>query len=618
MRCCTSYLLALFLVSNSSYSQNSSEQDSAEEPTPSASSEASPEFTTGFPYSISPNDTSLELVNTLVEAGAVRLAYTNLVNSETFLNFESLGIDFAMENKFYDLAVQLEEWDAIHSRVDATADLLQPTENTTAQLYAVQADMALRNSTAVRKRLRKLLWELPYDQSMVIQLRDLVIESYLMDQNYNDARIAMVQFSSDYRPNDPEWEHKYTRVLLASGFIDEAVSRISSLQSGEGNLLELSAQYQSGNLGPFAVIDAGLVLQDELNDDPRLLSDLWNLLKHAATEGQDTMMRVNAVENELYQISRIPNAAILLPLNRPSTTGDLLAAYDEHALAVGNSFNLLIGDDESWLTLAQEFEITEPVTARSIYSFLVFSAINMNLKEKWSSEFGRALATAGYISILERMIFEEDLINVADLANETRVTMVNRALRKKDYVTSHRIMKTMNEVPEGQDANIWELQRTRVAIFASDYDWAVANMNDYLAGLPNLLDNESYDRVVQIVFDLQDDEQHEAAIRLATDLFKYTADSQRQRELLHWTAESHSELNQHSQAAELLLRSAFAGETWDDRWGQSVRFRAAEELTKAEYYDDARQVYLDLRSQTSDVARLTIIDAKLKELDNLQ
>ena len=52
--------------------------------------------------------------------------------------------------------------------------------------------------------------------------RELIAESYVADSLLEDAEIALTSFDRDYRPSNPDWEHRYIRTLFLTGFNEES------------------------------------------------------------------------------------------------------------------------------------------------------------------------------------------------------------------------------------------------------------------------------------------------------------------------------------------------------------------------------------------------------------
>ncbi len=115
------------------------------------------------------------------------------------------------------------------------------------------------------------------------------------------------------------------------------------------------------------------------------------------------------------------------------------------------------------------------------------------------------------------------------------------------------------------------------------------------------------DRFLQVVFDLQEAERHELALRILEKTFRIVKADSARRELLFWMAESREGLGEYRAAATLYLRSAgHPPGQMTDPWARTARFRAAGALEETEFTSDARRLYRDLLGQGSSEQELAV------------
>ena len=572
----------------------------------STQEEEKPDFPTG---------TSLEQIHSLIELRAVQLAYALLQDARPDYEDSEYSEDWVdWEMLYYQLALQTEDWNGIIQRTEEIANTVPYEFYAVMQSYAVKAEFGLGQYENARKRLRRMIWELPYELERIIEWRELIAESYVADSLLEDAEIALTSFNRDYRPSGPDWEHRYIRILFLTGFNEEAANRVAALQTTEGKLLLLFSGFQSRALGSIEVIELGLKMEEELVKRPVLSAELWSIVNMAARNLNDLEIQITAIEKGLsvsYDSESDRVRYSLVPLN---TEQQLLATYDVYALSVGNDFNLVVGDDQSWYQLAQEYEITSPITARAIYSFLAGSATNSDIYSASVAALANELESAGFIRLLESIFVRLNLLDVAETSPKIQSLLASRALHRNDYRTALFIMNAMDQPKQEDQLQSWLLRRARIAIVVEDFEQSLELLNQLIDALPLNSEQKTIDRIMQVVFDLQESEQHEFAVSLFHSLYRHTSEIQARREILRWVADSYSAQDQSQDASELLIHSAKMGGNWNDSWGRSARLKAADELAVVGFYDDARIIYTELRDATLDPRIKHVINNRLRNL----
>ena len=86
-----------------------------------------------------------------------------------------------------------------------------------AREQAANAQLLAEDGTAARKYLRRLIWETPADAKQFAEWRQLIIRSYLLDNNITDAHNALLRYKQDYRADNDAWRHLHASVLLRAG-----------------------------------------------------------------------------------------------------------------------------------------------------------------------------------------------------------------------------------------------------------------------------------------------------------------------------------------------------------------------------------------------------------------
>jgi len=195
-----------------------------------------------------------------------------------------------------------------------------------------------------------------------------------------------------------------------------------------------------------------------------------------------------------------------------------------------------------------------------------------------------------------------------------RYQLVDLALKNADIVEATRQMSGLDTYPEGSDRFKWQLRQARVLILGGRYNEGSGILhtliNEYSEPIA-----EKTDRILQVLFDLQTVKLHEEAILHFNRLLRLPIEPKQHREILFWIADSYKLLEKYDQAALLYLQSAMLpGPLAMDLWAQTARFRAAESLQESGLVDDARRIYKELLSGTSDPARRSLLSHNIQQL----
>ena len=552
---------------------------------------------------------SLNRVRELVDLGTTELAYRLIAEARSEYDQTSDWMEW--ETLYLELAWQLEAWNDLIER----ASQLEETEiSHLAQTFAIRAEIHLKRYSNALRNIRALILDQSGDQDSLIQLRRLIAQLYVEEENLEDAEIALALYDRDYRPSAPEWEHRYTRVLFRNNKLDEAEIRLSPLQTLEAQLLNLYARFQTRASSPAETVLKGLEIEPQFESDPELHAELWALIEVAARAYNDFEMQTEAIESGLSidypQLSKWEHLPVV-PLN---TEIQLLETYDNFAFFVGNDIGLVIGDDESWFQLAQEFEITSPITARAVHAYLARNAYGSEYKERSTRALANLLYEAGLQNLLDRLFVRNNLLDVSKVSHELQTRLANTLLKQKDYEKALSIINVMAKPEEPAQLESWYLTQARIAISIGEYDRSGLLLDEAISNLPLQAEQSAIDRIKQVVYDLQDRNQHDLAIQFFVKLYDKATETQDRRELLRWISESYSAMEDYVNASEHLLRSAQLGNDWNDEWGIAARLKAGDEMVNAGFINDARVIYTQLHDDALDPRTRALISNRLHGL----
>jgi len=551
---------------------------------------------------------ALDRIRALTRGGATQLALHLLDQSQPASDQSESWI--LWEKERYALYRAQRDWVQLAERAARLpADL--PSEFVRwAKTEAARARLNASDSNGARRVLRDLLWREDGGPDERAEWRQLVIRSYLLDNNVTDAHTALQQYREDFQADTPAWRQLEATILIRAGKAREAYVLIGEVKTHNGRLLTLFAGLQSGKLPPSTVLVRAIRLAEETRNKPALNHQVWLLVAEAAARANNPLRRIYALERALTDAREYAAPDDLLSAN----ADDLWQAYDLYAEALGNEARLLVGNDAAWLKKAESYKRDDAMQARSFYAFLLGYA-GVEARKLALQRFVDSLIEDGRAEVLRALYTTSrryrDLTSVPVYA---RYRLADNALANYDIVFAARLMQGLKHPPAGEDPDSWTLRRARVLIYAGDQRGAVELLNGILAD-EMAIDDEFAERYIQVLFDLQAAGNHAEAITLFEAVFRLATNPRIRREALYWTADSKAALGEHQQAAELYLRSAtYQHPTGGDMWGQTARYHAAEELGKAGLTQDARLVFQALLRHADDAKQRAVIERNIQQL----
>jgi tetratricopeptide (TPR) repeat protein len=300
-----------------------------------------------------------------------------------------------------------------------------------------------------------------------------------------------------------------------------------------------------------------------------------------------------------------------------TVSGDRLwNAYRQYALDQGNELQLLIGQDARWLDEAAKWSKKQPEKARAFLAVVMLDGGSAETRQLAYTRYLESIkALPEPIQLLRKLFIDTRAFpNSASIPDPVRYLLVDDALAKNDMALATHLISGSAAVPAGADPFEWGLRRSRILVLGGRHADGIENLNKLLQA-DLRLDRAAWDRVLQVVFDLQTVGRHEEAIALFKNILERPLEPQLQREILYWQADSYKALQDHSRAAWLYLKSATLLDVQGlDPWGQTARFQAAEVLADAGLPEDARRIYEGLLKVTRETERRAAIKYKLQEL----
>ncbi|HJW80905.1 MAG TPA: hypothetical protein VJ396_01575 [Acidiferrobacterales bacterium] len=551
---------------------------------------------------------ALERIRALTRGGATQLALRLLDQHQPPVSQADSWM--LWEKERYALFRAQRNWAQFAARATSLPEGLPAEFVRWAKTEAARAHLTASDAEGARRVLRDLLWQEQGSRDERAEWRQLVIRSYLIENNVSDAHTALQQYRADFQVSSPAWRQLEATILIRAGKARDAYALIGDIKTHDGQLLTLLAGLQGEMLPPATVLKRALGLAEQTRNKPALHHQAWLLVAEAAARANDPLRRMYALERALTEAREHAAPDALLAAN----ADDLWQAYERYAEAVGNEARLLVGHDAAWLKKAEAYKRDDALQARAFYAFLLGHA-GIETRKLAQQRFTDSLIEDGRAEVLRALYSASrrypDLKAVPEYA---RYRLADQALAGYDISFAARLMQGLENPPAGEDPDGWALRRARVLIYAGDQRGALQLLNGILAGKKKL-DDAFAERFIQVLFDLQAAEHHIQVIALLEAVFQLNNNPRIQRETIYWTADSKAALGEHQQAAELYLRSAtYQHPTGGDMWGQTARYHAAEELGKAGLTQDARLVYQALLRHADDAKQRAVIERNIQQL----
>ena len=503
-----------------------------------------------------------------------------------------------------------EMWDAVSLRIGNLPPEVPAEFRRWAFTFAAEARLSANDPESARRYLRQLIWNEDVDAAQQAQWRRLVIRSYLTENNLTDAQAALLRYQQEFRARSDVWQVLHAEILLRAGSNKRAFEVLAGAQSFEARLMRLLAGLRAEIYSAKRVWQQASKLAGALGSHPATQRHAWTLVAQAAAHGGDLATRVDALERALA-VAPDGRPEKLFPL----TPDELWQSYDRLAESLGNRARLVVGQDRAWLHAAEGYKKNKPHYMRALYVSLMRHGQDGPVRDYVHQQFAESLLAQGYAETLQTLYLQADRYrNLEDVPGVVRYRLADKALAAFDIQLAARLMRGLDQPPEQEDPDLWNLRRARVLVYAGQYAAAVQLLRDILDNKPKL-DVALAERLLQVIFDLQAVERDSDALALLASVYQRVDNERMRREILYWQAESRNALGQYFEAAEFYFRSAtFGGLNGEDPWGHTARFHAAAALARGGSTEDARGVYVQLLKSTADPKRRATIERSIQQL----
>ncbi|NOY62851.1 MAG: hypothetical protein GXP10_06845 [Gammaproteobacteria bacterium] len=579
-----------------------------------------------------PTEQNPSALNALAEAasfarsGAINLALAQL-NQLQAASISSTDTWLQIERTRLEIYQQQGMWPELTRRYRQLPDDLPTDFSRWASTEYAVALIELGEVSAARDTLLRLIWSgsQGLDENLFSRWRALLIQSYLREDNREDAHIALRRFEQDYGASYRDTAQLYTRLWLVEDKPKQALRYLDGPQSGSGSepnatALALLAQLRSKQSLPEVVLKRALQqLQDHNIHAPSqhaALALLWLVIAEAAQSSGDDLRYLDALE-QLLGLRRNGRPTDLLVHTTPE---QLWQAYLDSAQRVSNQAQLLIGSYEPWYALAESLLHEKPQHARALLVELILNkAVNENLMRRAEKLFFRSLGSAANGRQILNALYlnSERYPNPEALPPTVLHGLIQLALNSADIALAFRLAGDFQRTPE--DANIidWKILQTRLLIVAKQSEQA-AILLDALVQQQEQLDKNQLNDLYVAIGDLRASGKRDDSIALYHTLVRGKLPATLRHNLLFVLGELHESKADYRQAARFYLRaSEQTPPSSSEQYSAAIRQRAAKMLGMGGYKNDARALYRALMEGTHDAQERTLLQSEFQQLGYL-
>ena len=136
-------------------------------------------------------------------------------------------------------------WDSLIDRLDRIPAQLPSLQQHAVLTHGVETLLQSDLSAQTRRYLRELIWRGSGDSAQISHWRRLLIQSYVLNDQLDDARIAMDHYQEDYAPTDQSWFYLHGLTLLKSGSFERAAAQFSLVQNDRARVLRLLSRLRA-------------------------------------------------------------------------------------------------------------------------------------------------------------------------------------------------------------------------------------------------------------------------------------------------------------------------------------------------------------------------------------
>ncbi len=409
---------------------------------------------------------SLNELAQLARAGAPQLALKRM-NAEQPPADKDLVAWTAWEQERLQILFGQGLFEILIDRVDRIPVAVAPAFRQQALTLKADALLQLGDAARARGTLRELLWFDAADErrEILARWRQLVIRSYVMEDQIEDARLALQRYRQDFGDESPQWRWLSAQVMLQAGAATAARDLLRDDDSQQGQFLHYSAELETSPDRAADIARTAAKLAGQAKT-PGMQSAFWGLAAKAAARSGTMDEQIKYLEKALSLSGDAELTHGVLQLD----ADQLWDAYLVRGKRIGNEEQKLLGNDEDWYFPATEAVETDPLRARILFAVLAEYGTNPQ-RQAVAHEYLVSLLKdqSQGDALVKRLYLESDRYQDVDrLPTVIRYQLIDEALESGDLDTASRLMANLT-APASSDRFDWELRRARVADFHRGY-----------------------------------------------------------------------------------------------------------------------------------------------------
>jgi hypothetical protein len=466
-------------------------------------------------------------------------------------------------------------------------------------LQGARAALANAQGVVARNFLARLIWRHDLSAEEMRQARLLVIETYLAEDQAQDAYALMLRYQQDYKPVDRETAARFVDALLAAGLEREAVNWFSQLD--DASPLKLLMRLKTNLVAPDAAIAQARAALAKNNNIA-----YWIVLQHAAAQQKDRMLHVDALENLLQLAGDKPAERVT------SLAMELWKSYAAAAQDVANQNQLLVGDDAGWADFAARRSAASPTAGRALFAYLAQQSKVRATRQSAQLQLAFSLQNAKLTLTAIRLFDDATRFPVTQIDSQARFLLGGMAADNNQPASAARYWQGLANPPT-LEPDEWRIRLATVLVRAGIAEPGADVLRTLIAG-KKTLPADIMQRAVMMVQELQDTGFFKTADELYRALLPLAAARER-RDILFALARIAESFNDFQNAADYFMEAALLLEARaPDTFAIKARIAAAANLGRAGLKDDARAQFEWLRKNVKDTEKLELIRREIQKL----
>ena len=229
-------------------------------------------------------DQQLDSLKQISAAGAPLLTLKMLDQAQPAID-KDLYEWILWEQERYQILARWKQWNDLLVRIEDLPEDLPEQFLQQAASYRIRAYISLGQNQTARQLLREQLWKQDASSSSEYrEWRKLVVETYLNEQQIDDARVSMLRLQQDFVQMDRDWILLRARVLMEAERYDEAIVLLLSRLDWQSLTMRLLAEYRNQQHSAKTLWDLCQKRIAVIKDDQEQLATYWSIAAIAAKE----------------------------------------------------------------------------------------------------------------------------------------------------------------------------------------------------------------------------------------------------------------------------------------------------------------------------------------------